>query len=282
MAGTIDELNFKVILDDTSFNTQAQNDIKVAKELNTQLSSLLDLKSKASKIKFSTGKEDRELAKTAAAAANAAAAQERLRGATANANAAEDRAVMTKTRLVKMLRSANAAQNTLNKSTGMYSRLLREATGLAAGYLSIRGVSQFVSELVRVTGEFEKQEKTLGAILQDVEGAKSLISDLKGLAVESPFQFKDLATYAKQLSAYSVPMEELYDTTRMLADVSAGLGVGMDRLILAYGQVRSAAFLRGFNIYGFSASEDVKNKNSFNCWDILPRTISSQDFAIAA
>lgn len=252
MAGTIDELNFKVILDDTSFNTQAQNDIKVAKELNTQLSSLLDLKSKASKIKFSTGKEDRELAKTAAAAANAAAAQERLRGATANANAAEDRAVMTKTRLVKMLRSANAAQNTLNKSTGMYSRLLREATGLAAGYLSIRGVSQFVSELVRVTGEFEKQEKTLGAILQDVEGAKSLISDLKGLAVESPFQFKDLATYAKQLSAYSVPMEELYDTTRMLADVSAGLGVGMDRLILAYGQVRSAAFLRGQEVRQFT------------------------------
>lgn len=252
MAGTIDELNFKVILDDTSFNTQAQNDIQVAKELNTQLSNLLDLKSKASKIKFSTGKEDRELAKTAAAAANAAAAQERLRGATANANAAEDRAVMTKTRLVKMLRSANAAQNTLNKSTGMYSRLLREVTGLAAGYLSIRGVSQFVSELVRVTGEFEKQEKTLGAILQDVEGAKSLISDLKGLAVESPFQFKDLATYAKQLSAYSVPMEELYDTTRMLADVSAGLGVGMDRLILAYGQVRSAAFLRGQEVRQFT------------------------------
>ena len=84
------------------------------------------------------------------------------------------------------------------------------------------------------------------------------------------------------MSAFSVPAEELYETTKMLADVSAGLGVGMDRIVLAYGQVRSAAFLRGFNIYGFSASEDVKNKNSFNCWDILPRTISSQDFAIAA
>jgi hypothetical protein len=38
----------------------------------------------------------------------------------------------------------------------------------------------------------------------------------------------------------------------MLADVSAGLGVGMDRIVLAYGQVRSAAFLRGQEVRQFT------------------------------
>jgi hypothetical protein len=159
---------------------------------------------------------------------------------------------------------------------------MNELKGYALGYLSIHGATQLISSLVRVTGEFELQKTTLAAMLGDLNEAEQIITRIQGLAVESPFQFKELTTYAKQLSAFSVPAEELYETTKMLADVSAGLGVGMDRIVLAYGQVRSAAFLRGFNIYGFSASEDVKNKNSFNCWDILPRTISSQDFAIAA
>ena len=68
----------------------------------------------------------------------------------------------------------------------------------------------------------------------------------------SPFQFKDLVSYTKQLSAFSVPYEELYDTTKMLADVSAGLGVEMYRIILAYGQVRSAAVLRGQELRQFT------------------------------
>lgn len=250
----IDNLNFKVILDDKDFNDKVQKDISTAKELNTSLTQLLDVKAKIGKtsISKSGSKMATELSKETAAAANAAAAQERLRGATANANAAEDRALITKNKLIKQLRTMNASQGALNKSTGTYSRLLREAGSMAATYLSIKGVGQFVSELVRITGEFEKQETTLAAILRDGDYAKKLVSDLKGLAVESPFQFKDLTTYAKQLSAYSVPMEELYETTRMLADVSAGLGVGMDRLILAYGQVRSAAFLRGQEVRQFT------------------------------
>ena len=68
---------------------------------------------------------------------------------------------------------------------------------------------------------------------------------LQELAVKSPFTFRNLTDYAKQLSAFSVPMNEIYDTTKRLADVSAGLGVDMSRIILAYGQIRSASFLRG-------------------------------------
>jgi hypothetical protein len=179
-------------------------------------------------------------------------------------------------------RKINAQIDRATRGYQSQSRILGELKGLALGYLSIHGASRILTSLVRVTGEFEMQKTTLAAMIGDLNKAEQIITRIQGLAVESPFQFKELTTYAKQLSAFSVPAQELYDTTKMLADVSAGLGVGMDRIVLAYGQVRSAAFLRGFNIYGFSASEDVKNKNSFNCWDILPRTISSQDFAIAA
>lgn len=89
-------------------------------------------------------------------------------------------------------------------------------------------------------------------MLGDLNQAEGIITRIQGLAVESPFQFKELTTYAKQLSAFSVPAQELYDTTKMLADISAGLGIGMDRIVLAYGQVRSAAFLRGQEVRQFT------------------------------
>lgn len=55
----------------------------------------------------------------------------------------------------------------------------------------------------------------------------------------------DLNQYAKQLSAYSIPYNELYDTMKRLADISAGVGVDMGRIILAYGQIKAAKFLKG-------------------------------------
>ena len=82
--------------------------------------------------------------------------------------------------------------------------------------------------------------------------AETIFNRIKDLAVVSPFQFKELASYTKQLSAYSIPYEELYDTTKRLADISAGVGVDMGRIILAYGQVRSAAFLRGQELRQFT------------------------------
>ena len=288
------DLNFKVILDDAEFNEKIEKDVQLAKDLNTSLSSLLEVKAKVGKTKISSDAIKIERFKKATA--DAAAAQERLKTATTNSAAAQERqktaTLNTATAQERLTQAQMRTQQIVNRNTAQIerqnraykqqSRILNELKGYALGYLSIHGASQLVSSLVKVTGEFELQKTTLAAMIGDLNSAEQIITRIQGLAVESPFQFKELTTYAKQLSAFSVPAQELYDTTKMLADISAGLGVGMDRIVLAYGQVRSAAFLRGFNFYGFSASEGVKNKNSFNCWNIRQRTISSQDFALVA
>ena len=128
------------------------------------------------------------------------------------------------------------------------SRYLSQMTNMIKTATSAYAAKEIVGDLIRITGEFEKQRVALRSILQDMTGADMLYEKIQALAVESPFQFKELISYTKQLAAFSVPLDELYDTTKMLADVSSGLGVGMDRLILAYGQIRSAAFLRGTEV----------------------------------
>ncbi|MEZ3418343.1 MAG: hypothetical protein K1V99_03100 [Bacteroidales bacterium] len=231
----IEELDFTVILDDQDFNAKVQKDIKLAKDLNVSLSTLLESKRKVNSIDKETVVNNRRVLQMETDLVRATELRNR-----------------EKVRTEGLQRRINAQIEAANKGYKTQGKILNELKGLAATYLSVQGAQKVLSSLVRVTGEFEMQRTTLRAMLGDLDQADRIISQMKELAVVSPFEFKDLTTYAKQLAAYSVPVNEIYDTTKMLADVSSGLGVGMDRLILAYGQVRSAAFLRGQEVRQFT------------------------------
>lgn len=146
----------------------------------------------------------------------------------------------------------NAAMKRTNTTMSSQSRIAGKLKNQIANVYSIYTLERFVRGLYTIGGEFQKQRIALTSILGDSMKAETIFNRIKDLAVVSPFQFKELASYAKQLSAYSIPYEELYDTTKRLADISAGVGVDMGRIILAYGQVRSAAFLRGQELRQFT------------------------------
>lgn len=140
----------------------------------------------------------------------------------------------------------------MNSSLRTQSNLFRGLAGYATTYFSLAGLLRFVKQIRDVTGELEYQRVALGHLIQDEEYGAQLFERIKGLAVESPFRITQLVTYTKQLAAYRIEQENLFSTTKMLADVSAGLGVDMNRLILAYGQVRAASILRGQELRQFT------------------------------
>ena len=123
---------------------------------------------------------------------------------------------------------------------------------IMSDYFSVYAGMNLVRELITVGGEFEVQKVALQTILGDMREGEEIYSQIQALAVESPMSFRQLAGYTKQLAAFNIPYEELYDTTKRLADISAGVGVDMGRLILAYGQVRSATVLRGQELRQFT------------------------------
>lgn len=135
---------------------------------------------------------------------------------------------------------------------GIQSRILQNLTSMASMYVSAFGAIRLVKQIRDVTGELEYQRVALGHLLQDVSKGNALFEQIKEAAIESPFRIKDLVTYTKQLAAYRVEQNELFYTTKRLADISAGLGVDMNRLILAYGQVRAASVLRGQELRQFT------------------------------
>lgn len=170
---------------------------------------------------------------------------EQIRAAKARAEKAEELLTQAKQRGVD-------ATNRQNKAYITQSGLLNGLKQSMNAYISIMGMTRLARSIREVTAEFELQKVALTAILQDKAEADKLFNQTVALAVKSPFQIKEMVGFNKQLAAYRIGTDELFDTTRRLADISAGLGVEMSRLILAYGQVSAASVLRGQEVRQFT------------------------------
>lgn len=185
----------------------------------------------------------------------------------------------TKTQIDK-IRTQMGELQSQSKRTG---DVLSQLKGQLGAAFSIAAISGFIKKMVEVRAQFELQNVALRAILQNKDEADRIFQQVQNMAMQSPFTIMQLTTYTKQLAAYRIESEKLVGTTKMLADVSAGLGVDMQRLILAYGQVKSANYLRaclgrGTKVKMFDGS--FKNVEDIIVGDVLmgddeqPRNVS--------
>ena len=161
--------------------------------------------------------------------------------------------------LAKQIKNVENSINKAKDAGKSFRDALKETDGVAGrlgqtllAAFSIRSIVGYVQSIAKVRGEFELQHKALTALVKDQDEANKLWNKTVALAVRSPYRVKELVTYTKQLSAYRIESDKLYDTTKMLADIASGLGVDMNRLILAYGQVKAANYLRGTELRQFS------------------------------
>lgn len=114
------------------------------------------------------------------------------------------------------------------------------------------GAQQFFNSIVQTGGEIVQQHVALRSILGDVQKADELFAQTQQLALQSPFKFGELNRDVKQLAAFGVEANDLYDTTKRLADIASGLGVDFGRLGLAYGQVKARSWLDGKELRQFA------------------------------
>ena len=226
-----EKFKINVVVDKAS-TTQAVRAALQAAGLNTNFT--------ASDLRAAKAAAIQTKAEASAAAARELARQRAARAAKAELDLANARE-----------RSANAARRhmtaTLNMNGAMNSQLsiVGQLRNEFLGLYSIYAAQNFLRAVVDIGGELENQKIAMASILQDEGKATTIFNQIKKLAVASPFGIMDLNQYAKQLSAYSIPYNELYDTMKRLADISAGVGVDMGRIILAFGQIKAAKFLKG-------------------------------------
>lgn len=110
-------------------------------------------------------------------------------------------------------------------------------------YTGLGALTVFVKSLMDVRGQYELLERSIGAVLGDFEKGSQIFREQQELALKSPFTVLDLAGATKQLAAYNFEAEELVDVSRRMADISAALGVPMERLTYNLGQIRAQTVL---------------------------------------
>lgn len=177
---------------------------------------------------------------------------EKIRKLTENLDRAKARvAALTQTATSGNSRHAASAKRVSDEYRNQETYVSRLIKRMAV-YASFAAVGNFLTNVREVTAQFELQRVSLGAILQDANKGEQIFSQIKQFALKSPVSILDLTKYTKQLAAYKIGYDELFDTTKRLTDVSVGLGVSMDRVILAYGQVRATGHLRASEVRQFT------------------------------
>lgn len=205
---------------------------------------------------FSNGARSIQEANTSLKAYKETAIQSE-RAVEANARAARD--------LASAFRQAyDAASKTSGVMNDMKSLLLQGGI--------VYGAKQFADSVIQTGGDIVQQHIALRSIIGDISKADTLFSQTQELALQSPFKFQELNRDVKQLAAFGVETNKLYDTTKRLADIASGLGVSFERLGLAYGQVKSRSWLDGKELRQFAYAglpmlqkiADLYNENKKN------------------
>lgn len=129
-------------------------------------------------------------------------------------------------------------------------------------YAGLGAITGFVKSLMDVRGQYELLERSIGAVLNDFEKGSQIFQEQQTLALKSPFTVIDLASTTKMLAAYNFEAEELVDVSKRIADISAALGVPMERLTYNLGQIRAQTVLtardaRDFANAGLSITSEL-------------------------
>lgn len=146
---------------------------------------------------------------------------------------------------------ASASIN-LGGAMGSNIKIAGELGSAMASMYSIHAAKEFLSQVIEIGGELEHQKIAMDTIFSDKGKTMELFGQIKGLARQSPFGVMELTSSVKRLSAYGVEYNEIYETAKRLADISAATSVDINRLILAFGKTKSRGFLDGLEAKQFA------------------------------
>lgn len=178
-------------------------------------------------------------------------------------------------KLKKANQEAEVAGTGLRKGNNKLAESFQNLAKRVIFYTGLGALTGFVRALVEVRGQYELLERSIGAVLGDFEKGSQIFREQKKLALESPFTVIDLVGATKQLAAYNFAAEDLVDTSRRLADISAALGVPMERLTYNLGQIKAQTVLmardaRDFANAGLPITQELANMYT----ELEQRTVS--------
>ena len=129
------------------------------------------------------------------------------------------------------------------KSNNALGRSWNYMKNRLAFYFTVGASTQFIKNLIEVRSQYEMNEKALGILLDSASRGTRIFNELSQMSLVSPYTLIELSSAAKQLTAYDIAAKDVVDTTRRLADMASAVGVPVERLTYALGQIKAYGYL---------------------------------------
>lgn len=147
-----------------------------------------------------------------------------------------------------------------------------------AFYFTVGAGTQFIKNLIEVRSQYEMNERALGILIDSAERGTQIFNELSQMALVSPYTLIELSSAAKQLTAYDVAAKDVVDTTRRLADMAAAVGIPIERLTYALGQIKAYGYLNSRDARMFAnAGIPLVNQLSDYYTELEGRLVSTAD-----
>lgn len=144
----------------------------------------------------------------------------------------------------------NKVGASINKTFSDFGKKLEQSKYIMGGLTAALGGAGVAS--VVAAGKMEQWRVSFETMLGSAEKAGTMLGRISEFAAKTPFELPEVVTGAKNLLAFGIEAEKIIPNLKSLGDVSAGLGVPMERLILNFGQVKAQAKLTGREVRDFA------------------------------
>lgn len=138
------------------------------------------------------------------------------------------------------------------KSNNAVVRSLNYIKNRLAFYLTVGASMQFVKQIIETRAQYEMLERSLGILIDSAQRGTEIFREMQQMALVSPFTTVELADAAKQLVAYDIAAKDVVDTTRRLGDIAAAVGIPIERMTYALGQIKSYGYMTSINTRMFT------------------------------
>ena len=112
---------------------------------------------------------------------------------------------------------------------------------LLGGY----SIKEFLSNMVRVRGEFQAVDTAIQTLLGSKEKADELMSQVREYAKISPLEFSDVTQATQMMLGFNIEAEKVPRYLQVIGDVSMGDTQRFNSLTLAFSQMSAAGKLMG-------------------------------------
>lgn len=131
------------------------------------------------------------------------------------------------------------------ENVGVTKQIEQAMSNVGKKLLGGYSIKEFLSNMVRVRGEFQAVDTAIQTLLGSKEKADELMSQVREYAKISPLEFSDVTQATQMMLGFNIEVEKVPRYLQAIGDVSMGDTQRFNSLTLAFSQMSAAGKLMG-------------------------------------